>query len=129
MSRTTYALEVSREGRWWIIYVPELDQHTQASRLSEVETMGRDLVAVMRDVEPDAFDVDVRISGPEAAIANWREAERLEAVAREQSNEAARVRRSAVQALRGEHISADDSATLLGISRARVYQLLEKESA
>lgn len=129
MSRTTYRLEVSREGRWWIVYVPELDTHTQASKLSEVETMGRDLIAIMRDVDADSFDVDTHIDGPAGAIDSWREAERLEAAARQQSTEAARVRRSAVQALRGERISADDSATLLGISRARVYQLLEKEPA
>jgi hypothetical protein len=37
----------SRDGRFWLIHVPEIDRHTQARHLREIDTMARDLVAVM----------------------------------------------------------------------------------
>ncbi|WP_206448083.1 hypothetical protein [Agrococcus sp. KRD186] len=126
MKRKTYRLDVTREGRWWIIAIPELELHTQAHRLTEVEVMGRDVIALWLDIEPADFDVDVHVTTPEVAIARWTEAERLDAAARQQARMAASTRRSAVQTLRDAHISADDTARLLGISRARVYQLREK---
>ena len=43
----TYTVIAVREGRWWSIYVPEIDRHTQARRKSEIEPMARDLISVM----------------------------------------------------------------------------------
>lgn len=56
----TYAAEVERDGQSWLIRVPEIARVTQARRLREVETLARDQVAVMEDVEPDSFELDIR---------------------------------------------------------------------
>src|SRR5437660_620617 len=45
---TTYHAQVERGDRFWLVYVPEIDRWTQARSLAEVETMARELVAVMR---------------------------------------------------------------------------------
>ena len=45
--------------RWWMIYVPEIDELTQARHISETEDMARSLIAVSTDT-PIA-DVGVRV--------------------------------------------------------------------
>lgn len=46
------AVEVSveRDGRSWLVRVPELRRTSTARNLSEVEQVARDLVALLRDV-------------------------------------------------------------------------------
>ena len=44
-----YKIEVERDGRWWIIHVPEIEQITQARRISEIEDMARSLIAISTD--------------------------------------------------------------------------------
>ncbi|MDO5697970.1 MAG: hypothetical protein Q4G51_08340 [Dermatophilus congolensis] len=41
--------------------MPQIDRCTQARSLREVETMARDLVAVMTEAEPDSFELSVLI--------------------------------------------------------------------
>ena len=43
---TTYTVDVTRDGRWWTVSIPAVDGVTQARRLSDVESMARELVAV-----------------------------------------------------------------------------------
>jgi hypothetical protein len=42
----SYDVEVTHDGRWWMIRVPEIDQVAQARHAGEVEVMARDLIAV-----------------------------------------------------------------------------------
>jgi hypothetical protein len=42
----TYEIEVYRDGRWYMIHVPEIDQITQARHAGEIEDMARSLIAV-----------------------------------------------------------------------------------
>jgi hypothetical protein len=42
----TYEIEVYRDGRWWMIDVPEIDQLTQARHAGEIELMAHELIAV-----------------------------------------------------------------------------------
>ena len=58
---TTYTVSVTREGRWWIVRVPEVDQVTQARRLSEVTTAARELIAMTLDVPMSKARVRVRV--------------------------------------------------------------------
>ncbi|MEN4420659.1 hypothetical protein [Mycobacteroides chelonae] len=55
----TYDIQVTRDGKWWMINVPEIDQLTQARNEGEVEEMARDLIAVHQDIPIE--DVAVRI--------------------------------------------------------------------
>lgn len=61
----TYRVEVARDGRFWHIRVPQVERSTQARHLREVELMARDLIAVMEDVQPDSFGIDVHIELPQ----------------------------------------------------------------
>jgi hypothetical protein len=54
-----YDVEVTRDGRWWMIHIPELDGLTQARNEGEIEEMARDFIAVTTDT-PIA-EVGVRV--------------------------------------------------------------------
>lgn len=54
-----YAVNVTRDGEWWMMAVPAIDGLTQARRLSDVERMARELVAV--ETGADLADVAVAV--------------------------------------------------------------------
>jgi hypothetical protein len=59
----TYEIEVYRDGHWWMIYVPEIDQLTQARHPGGIEDMARSLIAVSTGQPIDT--VAVRIASRE----------------------------------------------------------------
>jgi DNA-directed RNA polymerase specialized sigma24 family protein len=125
MALKTYDLEVAREGRWWIVTVPEIGYRTQARTLAEVEEMGRDLIAGALGVDPGSFELAPHVHPPADVAAQLAAAEAADRAARVQAAAAARDRRAAVAKLRSEHsMSAADTARLLGVTRGRVHQLL-----
>lgn len=133
MSRKTYQLNVTREGSWWIVDAVDVDYRTQARTLSEADEMGRDLIAGTLDVPAESFDLDIRVEQPADVAARLAEAADLEREAQEAVSRAARHRREAARTLRNAYgLSVIDAARVLGVTRGRVYQLLnehEKASA
>ena len=60
-----YTVEAIRSGNWWAITVPEIKGFfSQARRLDQVETMAREAIALMLNVRPDSFDVEVKPDVP-----------------------------------------------------------------
>ena len=124
--RQTYRLNVYRDHRWWMVYVPKIDQITQADHLGEVELMGRDLIGIWLDIDPDSFDVDIHIEPPPSVKAKLDQAQQAEQAARAATANAAMSRREAVRQLRQVYgLSVKETARLLGLSRGRIYQLLD----
>ncbi len=74
---TVYHAHVERDGQFWLIHVPEVDRWTQARNLGEVETMARDLVAVMTGSDPASVQIDVAVTLPAAATEHLRMASEL----------------------------------------------------
>jgi hypothetical protein len=54
-----YKVEVTRDGRWWMIDVPEIGQLTQARRVDEIEDMARSLISISTDIPLDQVAVNV----------------------------------------------------------------------
>ena len=54
----TYDIEVTRDGRWWMIHIPALDLRTQARFPEEIEDMARSYIALVTDTRIE--DVAVR---------------------------------------------------------------------
>ncbi|SCL19576.1 type II toxin-antitoxin system HicB family antitoxin [Micromonospora inyonensis] len=117
---TKYTAVCVRSGNWWSISVPELrGVHSQARRLDQVEAMAREAIALMLDVSPRSFEVEVR---PEisAEVAAARQA-RARLVEAERSAEKATV--DAAKTLLEQGYTVRDAGSLLGISPQRVSQL------
>lgn len=55
----TYKVEVYRDGRWWMVRIPEIDGLTQARSLAAVAPMARSYIALWRDVSEDSFSVEI----------------------------------------------------------------------
>lgn len=123
---TTYTANITRDGHWWMIHVPEVDGLTQARHLADAERMARELVAVTLDTPVD--DVTVSISSivvegedVDAAVAEVRqiraEADRLQVLAAQRSAELAR-------RLNAQGVPLRDVGAALGVSYQRAHQLV-----
>jgi len=126
---TTYNVSVTREGRWWMVRVPEIDQVTQARRLSEVTKAARELIAVTLDVPMSTVSVLVRVErvGDIEDVTGRAEAIRKE---HERADELARQARDGSQQLARQlasaHVPVRDIGELLGVSHQRAHQLISR---
>jgi hypothetical protein len=119
----TYHANVERDGRFWLIRVPEIGRSTQARYLREVEEMARDLIAVMREVAPDSFDVVVSYRLPKSVQAHLARAAKLRKESDLAKSRAADESRAAVRELVDAGLPLRDIGQLLGVSHQRAAQL------
>lgn len=122
MSR--YTANVTRDGRFWLINVPEIDRHTQARNLAEIEPMARDLVSIIDGVGPDSFELDVDIAMPGDVTRRLARAAELRATEAQVRTEAAAEVRAAAAELKDAGIPLRDLGKLLGVSYQRAHQLV-----
>jgi hypothetical protein len=54
----------TRDGKWWLVELPELGAFTQARKVSEIEVMAHDLAAIWLDVDPSTVAIEAVISSP-----------------------------------------------------------------
>lgn len=119
-----FTAQVTRDGRFWLIHVPEIDRATQARSLAEIEPMARDLIVIMESVEPDSFELDVTITMPGDVAQHLERADVLRAEeARARAEAEAEVRAAAVT-LKEAGIPLRDLGKLLGVSYQRAHQLV-----
>ena len=130
MSRPTYEVTAQRDGRWWLVRVPEIQGAiTQARRLEQVETMAREVVSLLLEVAPDSFDLDVRPAIPDEVRAELTRARDLQRQAERTQAEAATLVRDAARKLREQGLSVADVGTVLGVSFQRASQLLDQRAS
>jgi hypothetical protein len=118
-----YEVNVERGDRFWLVHVPEVNRSTQARNLREIEPMARDLVAVLTDVSPDSFELNINVAMPPDAAEHLRRAEQLRAASAQAQSDAAAEVRAAATTLKGSGIPLRDLGKLLGISFQRAGQL------
>lgn len=126
---STYTALVSRDGKFWHVEVPEIDRVTQARNISEVDDMARDLIAIMAGVEPDSFELDVRIQLPDSVRAHLSEVERARGAETEARSHAAAELRAAAAELKNAGLSVRELGAVLGISYQRASQLTSRSGA
>ena len=119
---STYKVEVEREGKWWMIRVPDIDGLTQARRINEIEEMARSLIAVSTDSPLDEVAVEIvaiRMESSrfrellDAARDTRHRRDRVQGLEREVNRDA----RQFAVCLTTEGIPVRDIAGLLRISR------------
>ncbi|MEW2441555.1 type II toxin-antitoxin system HicB family antitoxin [Micromonospora marina] len=120
-----YTAKCVRSGDWWAITVPEIKGvFSQARRLNQVEAMAREAIALLLDVDPQSFDVDVRPDLPQE-VTRARKARSALRKAEETAEEATV---TAARALLEKGYTVRDAGALLGISPQRVSQLAPKKA-
>jgi len=117
----------TREGKWWIITVPELDAVTQARNIREIDDMAGGLISALLDIDEDLIHVSVSLELPETVAAVWSEATVLHEQAVVDERRSSTLRRRAVrELLTSSGLSQKDAARVLGLSAQRVQQLAKQ---
>jgi hypothetical protein len=121
-----YKVEVVRDGRWWMIHVPEIDGLTQARRVDEVEDMARSLIAISTDTplsDVSIHVVSVTVAGIGDIAETAHRVEHLRRQAEELETKAADAAKQYARDLTREGVPVRDAASLLGVSPQRISQL------
>jgi hypothetical protein len=121
---STYHATAELEGRYWLVHVEEVDRWTQARHLREVESMARDLVAVMLDVGEETFDLELDVRLPASVQEHLDAAKRLRDEAVHANSASAVEVRLAARELVDASVPLRDIGQLLGVSHQRVHQLV-----
>jgi hypothetical protein len=123
---TAYRVEVARDGKWWMVAIPEIDGLTQARRLEEAALMARDYIAISLEVPIEEVEVTIAVIDVDGVNI----AEELARLAAERAEvEAARDRvaeetRRLAKALAGKKVPVRDIGAILGVSHQRAHQLV-----
>jgi hypothetical protein len=123
---TAYRVEVTRDGKWWMVAIPEIDGLTQARRLEEAPLMARDYIAISLEVPIEEVEVAVAVIDVDGinvldALAKL-ESEKAEAEAAR--DQVAEDTRRLAQALAGKKVPVRDIGAILGVSHQRAHQLV-----
>ena len=133
---TVHEVVAHPDGRWWTFEIPALNTPSprgdsrrivamgQARKAADVESVARDLAAAWLDADPADISVRVSFRLPDLVDDTIARARRLEVQGRAAVSEAAALRQSAARALTAAGVSQADTATVLGLSRQRVQQLV-----
>lgn len=124
----TFTVKAQRSGKWWALEVPEVPGvFSQVRRLDQAESMARDAIAAMLDVDPGSFAVELApelAPGVQTVLEEVRRAK--EASAEAQRNAAFVVHCAALKLTREDGFSMRDVGKVMGISHQRVAQILEE---
>ncbi len=127
----TYEIKVYRDGKWWMVGIPEIDGLTQARRLSEVEDMARSYIAVDQDVAPSEIELrnpQVIVSGEDLGTA-MRDISEFRKAARVAEEKAAALMVETARRLASQQVPLRDIGEVLGVSHQRVHQLVHEINA
>jgi predicted RNase H-like HicB family nuclease len=120
----TYEVRVTRDERWWLVSVPELEVVTQARRLADVQHRAQDVIATWLDLgDPRQIDVHVQVDLPEPVRAHLADAEQARAAEAQARSRAATDVRKAAQELVSAGLPLRDVGHVLGVSYQRAHQL------
>jgi hypothetical protein len=123
-----YKIEIARDGRWWMVHIPEINGLTQARRLAEAPTMAREYIALDRGIRLREINVEVasvRMEKPASRelLESARQIKDMRARANELERESAEQAREYAHWLVEHGVPVRDIAALLEISPQRVSQL------
>lgn len=113
-----------KEGKWWTITIPELDQVTGTKKASEVQEYATNLAAATIDVLDSEVEVNVSYELPPAVAGAWADARTATAKAKEETIKAAAQTKSVIETLREQGYTTRDIEKVLGISFQRVSQII-----
>jgi hypothetical protein len=123
-----YKVEITREGRWWMVHIPDIGGLTQVRRLADAPTMAREYIALdrgipRRDVTVEVASVRMEDPASRDLLESARQIKDMRARASALERESAEQAREYAHRLVGHGIPVRDIAALLEISPQRVSQL------
>jgi predicted RNase H-like HicB family nuclease len=120
----SYAVEAVREGKFWMVSIPELDGLTQARTFSEIPTMAKEWIELT--TETTDFAIHMQVGSVEGTTVDHA-LDQIKAAKREAKKkeaEATAFATSLARMLQRECVPMREIATVMGISHQRVQQLI-----
>lgn len=114
-----------KEGKWWMVSIPEIDGLTQCKTIEKIPEQAADLASVILDVPADQVAVNVAYTLPEdakAANESWHQAQGQLAAAK--ANVDARLADLA-RTLKGQGYTLKDIGAITGYTFQRIAQILK----
>ncbi len=102
----------------------EIDHYTQARNLGEVEPKARDLIAVLKEIDPQSFVLDVSVELPEDVTWHLQRSQALRQESDRTKHLAAQEARVAAKELRHRGLTVRDVGAALEVSYQRAHQLI-----
>lgn len=119
----TYHAEVTRDGKFWLVRIPEINRSTQALRYRDVPVMASELIEIMEGLDSEDYDLHLTVQLPNGVRDHLARAEVLREEADRMKAEAAAESRAAVRELLAQGVTQREAGELLGLSFQRVNQL------
>ncbi len=123
---TRYSATVTREGKWWMVRIPEISGLTQARRLGEAQLMAQQYIAVTLDLPRESVSVDLTVEPLGTIDVSGRLAQIRDA--RQQADVLERAAASGAIALAKDlaalRVPRRDIGAILGVSFQRADQLV-----
>lgn len=121
-----YYAVATREGRWWIVTVPNVGA-TQASSISQAKVATLNLINSMTNIPTDDIELKIEFNiAANVTAEEIKQARNLTLEVIEAQRRAGQLSRRVVTALRNAGLSTRDVGEILGISAQRVSQLDQK---
>jgi hypothetical protein len=122
--KPTYNVRAVRWDGGWELHIDGAGV-TQSRTLKDAERMVRSYIALDTGAGPDSFGVEITPDLGGELLTRVDQARRAVAEAEAKQREAATLSRAAAKALIGDgKLSGTDAATVLGVSKQRVSQLV-----
>ncbi|UGT53166.1 HicB family toxin-antitoxin system [Nocardia asteroides] len=128
---TIYRIEVSRDDRWWMIRIPQLDGVngnieglTQARRYADIGKEATNYICTVADVAPSSVELDVTAHvGDTDVTAAAAEVSAARAEAARQEAHAMALATATARRLAADGVPVRDIGAVLGVTFQRAAQL------
>lgn len=118
---------LSRDDRWWLVHVPEINQYTQGRNVKDAKEMAADLTAAWLDIPIEDVHVErVEFELPDSVREDLDQATQLRKQAEEANRASAASVRHAARTLREGGLTIRDIGEVLGVSFQRADQLIRQ---
>jgi DNA-directed RNA polymerase specialized sigma subunit len=128
---TTYRVTATRDGDWWSLVAHDVQGRevaSQSRRLDQADAAIREVIALVLDVDDEAFDVSISPDLRHVEVSDdTLEALELRRALTELSDQARRQTPAAVAELRAAGLTVRDVAQLLGVTPSRVSQIEKQD--
>jgi DNA-directed RNA polymerase specialized sigma subunit len=127
----TYRVTATRDGDWWSLVASDVQGRevcSQSRRLDQADGAIREALALVLDVDGDAFEVDISPDLRHVEVSDdTLETLELRRALAELSDRARRRTPAAVAELRAAGLTVRDVAQLLGVTPSRVSQIEKQD--
>ncbi|GGI09869.1 helix-turn-helix domain-containing protein [Egicoccus halophilus] len=128
---STYRVTATRDGDWWSLVAYDVEGRevaSQSRRLDQADAAIREAIALVLDIDGDAFEVDISPDLRRVDVSDdTLEALELRRALAELSDRARRRTPAAVAELRAAGLTVRDVAQLLGVTPSRVSQIEKQD--